>query len=108
MKAPLRAVATGAAAAFLAWPVAAAAAPRCAVTVYPLAGHVARATPRGPGLVLSGAGLLGMPYIDVLRWIRAQIAPRTGRAGNLLILQASGDNYYAQPFYGASTLGSVR
>jgi cyanophycinase-like exopeptidase len=108
MNALVRALAAATVTAALAWPVAAGAAPRCAVTVYPLAGRVAPATPRGPGLVLSGAGLLGMPYVDVLRWIRAQVAPRAGRAGNLLILQASGDNYYAQPFYAASTLGSVR
>jgi cyanophycinase-like exopeptidase len=87
-----------------------AAAAHCAPTVYTPAGH--RNPDRligGPGLVLSGGGLSGMPYVEVLRWIRSRIAaPASVRAGNLLILKASGERYYSDLFYARSRLGSVR
>lgn len=63
----------------------------------------------GPGLVLSGAGLMGMPYDTVLRWLRSHsAAPRRVRAGNLLILKATGGRIYSDQFYRNSQLASVR
>lgn len=62
-----------------------------------------------PGLVLSGGGLSGMPYRAVLAWIRGRIqAPQGSRAGNLLILKASGARDYSDTFYAHSKLRAVR
>ena len=63
---------------------------------------------RGPGLVLSGAGFLGMPYDEVLRWLAGRMPPSPKRTGNLLVLQASGEDDYTDVFYRASRLASVR
>ncbi len=103
----------------------------CCLACAPLAGAVASPAPRstpctptvfapagspradrltgGPGLVLSGGGLMGMPYGSVLPWMRARIAAPPGtRAGNLLILKASGARDYSDLFYAHSKLGSIR
>jgi cyanophycinase-like exopeptidase len=77
--------------------------------VYPPAGRPGLGpAANGPGLVLSGSGLLGMPYVEVLRWIRSRMLPATGRAGRLLIVQASGENDYTAEFYRRSALGSIQ
>lgn len=82
----------------------------CKPTVFPVAGRyrAARLT-GGPGLVLSGGGLSGMPYVRVLRWMREHIAaPPNARAGNLLVLQESGDRaYYTSRFYATSKFASI-
>jgi cyanophycinase-like exopeptidase len=50
-----------------------------------------------------------MPYDAVLAWIRGRIAaPRGIRAGNLLILKASGERDYSDTFYAHSRLRAVR
>ncbi len=82
----------------------------CAPVVYAPAGtwHRDRLS-GGPGLVLSGGGLMGMPYQRVLPWMRAHVtAPEGARAGNLVILKASNGRIYSDLFYRASRLGSVR
>lgn len=88
-----------------------AAAAGCHPTVFAPAGtwHADRLR-GGPGLVLSGGGLSGMPYETVLPWLRAHVdAPAGARAGNLLILKASDDErYYSDRFYKAALLQSVR
>jgi cyanophycinase-like exopeptidase len=64
---------------------------------------------RGPGLVLSGGGLSQMPGNAVLRWMRARIAaPLSQRAGNLLILKASGERDYTDDFYRNSRFAFVQ
>jgi cyanophycinase-like exopeptidase len=64
---------------------------------------------RGPGLVLSGGGLSQMPDRAVLAWIRSRIdAPAGRRAGNLLILKASGERDYTDDFYRLSELAFVQ
>ncbi len=81
----------------------------CKPTVYAPAGTWHADRVRGPGLVLSGGGLMGMPYDTVLRWMRDRIAvPGSGRGGNLVILKASGARDYSDLFYSHSRLGSVR
>lgn len=63
----------------------------------------------GPGLVLSGAGLMGMPYETVLPWLRSHVdAPAGRRGGNLLILKASGERDYSDLFYKTAALQSVQ
>ena len=90
-------------------PAQTASSPKCTISVYPRAGAPSSGGKlHGPGLVLSGAGLLGMPYPEVLRWMRAQIRPGGERWGNLLILQASGENDYTQGFYKSSRFASVQ
>ena len=87
----------------------AAAADTCSVTVWAPAGLASRhERPEGPGLVLSGAGLDGMPYDEVLAWMRRRLGPGSRRAGNLLVLQASSGNDYTDLFYRASRFASVR
>lgn len=82
----------------------------CAPTVFAPAGRYARAhLTGGPGLVLSGGGLMGMPYAQVLPWMRERIAaPRGARAGNLLILKASGGRDYSDLFYKNSRFASIQ
>ena len=54
---------------------------------------------RGPGLVLSGAGAGNMPSA-ALAWIRGHIGARDdGRAGNVVILRASGERDSTDDFY---------
>ncbi|HEV3153573.1 MAG TPA: hypothetical protein VGZ02_07205 [Candidatus Baltobacteraceae bacterium] len=86
----------------------AAVAAACAVQVYAPAGRAKDAPVHGPGLVLSGAGLSAQ-YPQFLHWIDARIAhPGGTRAGNLVIITASGDRYYSDTFYRYSRLASVR
>ncbi len=82
----------------------------CAPTVYAPAGHWhADRLAGGPGLVLSGAGLMTMPYDRVLPWMRSHIAaPAAARAGNVLILKASGERDYSDLFYAHSRLGYIQ
>lgn len=82
----------------------------CRPTVFAPAGkwHADRVR-GGPALVLSGAGLMGMPYEKVLPWMHAHIdAPRSARAGNLLILKASGERDYSDLFYRVGNFQSVQ
>lgn len=83
---------------------------RCAVTAFAPAGTYAPARLNGkPGLVLSGGGLGSMPRDPALTFIRAHVrAPRGTRAGNLVILKASGGRDYSDGFYMHSRLASVR
>ncbi len=89
---------------------AASARPSCNPIAYAPAGTprpAARLT--GPSLVLSGAGLMGMPYQTVLPWMRKRIAaPANERAGNLLIVKASGGRDYSDLFYRNSRYASIR
>jgi L-asparaginase / beta-aspartyl-peptidase len=59
-----------------------------------------RAGVRGPALMLAGAGLSNVPP-GTLAWIRAHVrGPQTARAGNVVVLKASGDErYYSDGFY---------
>jgi len=87
----------------------AAAAAACALQVFSPAGTPRSAPVRGPALVLSGAGLSGMPYPRVLAWIDAHVdRGANARGGNLLILAASGGRDYSDDFYRNSRLASVR
>lgn len=64
---------------------------------------------RGPGLVLSGGGFSSMPQDTVFTWMRARIdAPAGQRAGNLLVLKASGGRDYTDDFYRVSRFSYVR
>ncbi len=63
----------------------------------------------GPALVLSGGGLMEMPYDRVFHWMRSHVdAPSGVRAGNLVILKASGGRIYSDAFYRAGRFASVR
>ena len=58
-----------------------------------------RAGVRGPALVLAGAGLSNMSPA-VLPWMRAHMrGPRTGHAGNVVVVKASGERDYSDDFY---------
>lgn len=72
----------------------------CTPTVFAPAGtRGARAGTRGPALVLAGAGLSNMSPA-VLPWIRAHVrASHSRRAGNLVVLKASGERDYSDDFY---------
>jgi len=62
-----------------------------------------------PGLVLSGGGLSQMPHPPVYDFIEKRIhAPMSGRAGNLLILKASGERDYSDDFYKESRLALIQ
>jgi cyanophycinase-like exopeptidase len=81
----------------------------CRPQVFRADGTPSHAALRGPGLVLSGGGLGEMPDRTVLAWIRSRIdAPAGRRAGNLLILKASGQRDYTDDFYRESDLAFVR
>src|SRR5579872_1464876 len=82
----------------------------CRPTVFRADGTRSSAALRGPGLVLSGGGLSGMPRAAVLAWMRARIAAPPGtRAGNLLILKASdNERYYTDTFYRESRFARVQ
>lgn len=63
----------------------------------------------GPGLVLAGGGLSQLSDGKGLRWMRAHIAgPANARAGNLLVLKASGGRDYSDDFYKLARFASVR
>lgn len=97
--------------AIVAVPHTASSAASCRPTVFKPAGTWGAHSLRGgPGLVLSGGGLSGMPYETVLPWLRAHVDAASGaRAGNLLILKASdNERYYSDRFYKAAQLQSVR
>ncbi|MBV9104313.1 MAG: hypothetical protein JO060_12040 [Candidatus Eremiobacteraeota bacterium] len=72
----------------------------CAPTVFAPAGsYDSRSARRGPGLVLSGAGAGNMPSA-AFTWMRAHIgASRQGRAGNVVVLRASGERDSTDDFY---------
>jgi cyanophycinase len=74
---------------------------RCEPTVYPAAGtYDAQSARHGPGLVLSGAGGGELMPAAALTWMRAHIgASRSGRAGNVVILRASGERDNTDRFY---------
>lgn len=81
----------------------------CVPTVFAPAGawrHTSRM--KGPALVLSGGGLSEMPDRTVLRWMRRYVTPLRGRAGNLLILKASGGRDYSDDFYRKGAFASVQ
>ena len=81
----------------------------CRPQVFRADGTPTRTALRGPGLVLSGGGLSQMPDRPVLAWIRSRIdAPAGRRAGNLLILKASGERDYTEDFYRGSKLAFVQ
>lgn len=81
----------------------------CAVQVFRPAGTPRSASISGPGLVLSGSGFGSAPQKKILAWIDAHIR-RSGaaRAGNLLVLKASGGRDYSDDFYRESRLASIQ
>ena len=84
--------------------------PACAATIFSPAGaHAATSMAGGPGLVLSGAGLSGMPHAPVFAWIRAHFpGAENARAGNVVILKASGARDYSDDFYREGRFASVQ
>ncbi len=80
----------------------------CTATVFPLAGRIAPTRRRGPGLLLSGGGVESMPDIG-LAWMRAHFGTSArGRAGNVVVLRASGGREYTDRFYRVGRFASVR
>jgi cyanophycinase-like exopeptidase len=58
-----------------------------------------RAGGGGPALMLAGAGLSNTPP-GTLAWVRAHVrGPRNARAGNVVVLKASGERDYSDDFY---------
>ncbi len=84
-----------------------AAADPCRPSVYEPDGTHVAAVPRGPGLVLSGAGASLMP-VAALHWMRARFGAATGRGGNVLVLRASGERDDTDDFYREGRFASVR
>lgn len=81
----------------------------CQPQLFRADGAPSHAALRGPALVLSGGGLSEMPDTQVLKWMQQRIvAPRRARAGNLIILKASGARYYTDDFYRESRFAHVR
>lgn len=81
----------------------------CQPQIFRADGTAAHSALRGPGLVLSGGGLSGMPHKAVLDWMRERIAaPRGVRAGNLVILKASGKRDYTDAFYRESRFAFIQ
>ncbi len=79
----------------------------CTPTVFPGAGTPGpRAGGRGPGLVLSGAGGGNMPAA-ALEWMRAHLGSREDRAGNVVVLRASGGREYSDDFARIGRFGWV-
>lgn len=72
----------------------------CTPTAFAPAGtRGPRAGTRGPALLLAGAGLANVPR-STLPWLRAQMrGPASGRAGNVVVLRASGERDYSDDFY---------
>ncbi len=80
----------------------------CTTTVFPIAGKFVPTMGHvKSGLVLSGGGLLQASTQSVLAWIRARV-PGAGRAGNLVVLRASGGRDYSDEFYNHTQLASVQ
>ncbi|MBV9271845.1 MAG: hypothetical protein JO165_12175, partial [Candidatus Eremiobacteraeota bacterium] len=82
----------------------------CTLTVFAPAGTYAPSKLTGkPGLVLSGGGLSQMPHQPVFAFIHERIvAPSTARAGNLVILKASGARDYSDDFHKQSRFASIQ
>jgi cyanophycinase len=82
--------------------------PSSAITIFPPVGGASDDTraPGGPGLVLMGGGT----DVDAaFTWTHDTIAgSASGRAGDLVVLRASGDNAYDQYAYDLSAFHSVR
>ncbi|MBV9971972.1 MAG: hypothetical protein JO135_01420 [Candidatus Eremiobacteraeota bacterium] len=82
-------------------------APQCGLTTFAPAGHYAASgTLGGPGLVLAGSGLTMPPA--VFHWIHTRLGFGSARRGNVVVLRATGDNYYDRPFYRRGDFASVR
>jgi cyanophycinase-like exopeptidase len=79
------------------------------VTVYrPLGRYAALAHRDGPGLLLAGGGALQAPP-SIFTWLHDRIAGAgSGRAGNVVIIRAEGDNYYDRPFMRGGNFASVQ
>ncbi len=80
----------------------------CKPTVFHIAGmrstHGVRS---GPGLLLSGAGLANVPS-GAFRWLRSHLGGPSGRAGNVVILSASGSDEDTQDVYRGGSFASVQ
>lgn len=81
----------------------------CAITIFPRFGaYVPTPHLHGPGLLLDGGGGEEAPNSS-LRWLHRRIAGDTSRrAGNVVVLRASENNYYDKPFYRYGNLASVQ
>jgi cyanophycinase-like exopeptidase len=81
----------------------------CAITIFPrLGAYVPTPHLHGPGLLLDGGGAEEAPNSS-LRWLHRRIAGETaGRAGNVVVLRASENNYHDSPFYRYANLASVQ
>ncbi len=80
----------------------------CTPTVFPISGtHDPHSVRRGPGLLLSGAGLLGVP-VSAVQWLRSHLGGATGRAGNVVILSASGGREDEDALYRDARFASVQ
>lgn len=80
----------------------------CTPIVFPIAGtRDPRSVHDGPGLVLSGAGLLNAP-VSAMEWLRSHIGDATGRAGNVVILSASGGREDEDALYRDASFASVQ
>lgn len=95
-----------ASAALLGVPRFARAADACAPAVYRPDGSHGSTTRSGPGLVLSGGGASSMP-VAALPWMRARFGAPAGRAGNVLVLRASGERDNTDDFYREGRFASV-
>jgi cyanophycinase len=82
--------------------------PSSAITIFPRVGDASddARPPAGSGLVLMGGGT----DVDAaFTWMHDTIAgSSSGRAGDLVVLRASGDNAYDPYAYGVATFHSVR
>ncbi|MBC5798393.1 MAG: hypothetical protein GIW94_00190 [Candidatus Eremiobacteraeota bacterium] len=80
----------------------------CTTTVFPMLGtRDARSVRRGPGLLLSGAGLLNVP-VSAMQWLRNHLGGLSGRAGNVVVLSASGGREDEDGLYRDATFASVQ
>lgn len=81
----------------------------CAITIFPRLGpYVPTPHLHGPGLLLDGGGGEEAPNSS-LRWLHRRIAGDTAhRAGNVVVLRASEDNYYDNQFYRYGNFASVQ
>jgi cyanophycinase-like exopeptidase len=80
----------------------------CAITIFPRFGaYVPSAHRNGPGLLLAGGGALEAPA-SVFSWLhRRLVGAQSLRAGNVVVLRASGSNVYDKPFYRFANFASV-
>ncbi len=80
----------------------------CMPSVFPMLGtHDTHSVRRGPGLVLSGAGLLNVPP-SAMEWLRNHLGGAAGRAGNVVILSASGGREDEDGLYRDARFASVQ